>query len=248
MLCLSGAALSDHEGIGILRKLGLIGGMSWVSTRTYYEHINRLVQARRSPLSSAPLLIESLDFERLAALSSDEDWDDAANMLSASAQRLEQAGAGALVIGANSMHKTYDRVAASIDIPVIHIADAVGAKMAADGAKTAALIGTRNVMTEGFYREKLVAHGVDLLPPDMANVDAVNRIIYDELVLGKISRSAERTLKTIITVKEQEGAKAIVLACTELEMIVDVDANVLPIYDSAHIHAQAAADWILGDD
>jgi aspartate racemase len=247
-LCTPGAALPDHEGIVILRKLGLIGGMSWVSTRTYYEHINRIVQARRTRLSSAPLLIESLDFEGLAALASDEDWDRAANVLSASAQRLAKAGAGALVIGAKSMHKIYDRVAESIDIPVIHIADCVGARMAADGVKTAALIGTRNVMTEGFYREKLVSHGVDLLPPDMGNVDAVNRIIYDELVLGKISRSAERTLKTIITVKEQEGAKAIVLACTELEMIVDVAANVLPIYDSAQIHARAAADWILGDD
>ncbi|MCB2051143.1 MAG: amino acid racemase [Novosphingobium sp.] len=231
-----------------MRKLGLIGGMSWVSTRTYYEHINRTVQARAGALSSAPLLIESLDFAQLAGLSSAQDWDRAAGILSESAQRLEQAGAGALVIGANSMHKVYDRVAAAVSVPILHIADCVGARMKADGVKTAALIGTRNVMTESFYRERLVAHGVDLLPPDMGNVEALDRIIYEELMRGKVTRSAQRTLKTIITVKEQERAQAIVLACTELEMVVDVDANVLPIYDCTQIHARSAAEWILGED
>lgn len=231
-----------------MRKLGLIGGMSWVSTRTYYEHINRIVQARGSPLASAPLLIESLDFSELSALSSDEGWDRAAEVLVASARRLEQAGAGALVIGANSMHKVYDRVAEAVDVPILHIAECVGERMGADGVKTAALIGTRNVMTESFYRQRLVAHGVDLLPPDMRNVEAVNHIIYDELMRGRVTRSAERTLKTIITVKAQEGARAIVLACTELEMVVDVDANVLPIYDCTRIHAEKAAHWVLGED
>ena len=113
--------------------------------------------------------------------------------------------------------------------------------------ETAALFGTRNVMTESFYRRRLVAHGVDLLPPDMKNVEALDRIIYEELMVGKASRDAERALKTMITVKEQEGAKAIVLACTELDQIVDVDANVLPVYDSTRIHSKQAAEWILGE-
>ena len=103
-------------------------------------------------------------------------------------------------------------------------------------------------MTESFYRRRLVAHGVDLLPPDLRNVEELDRIIYDELMLGKASRNAERALKTMITVLEQDGAQAIVLACTELEMVVDVDANVLPIYDSTRIHAEKAAEWILGGD
>jgi aspartate racemase len=103
-------------------------------------------------------------------------------------------------------------------------------------------------MTENFYRRRLVAHGIDLLPPDMANVETLDRIIYDELMVGKVSRQAERELKTMITVQEQEGAEAIVLACTELELVVDVDANVLPIYDSTRIHAEKAAEWILGAD
>ena len=228
-----------------MRKLGLIGGMSWVSTRTYYEHINRIVQRAR-PHASAPLLIESLDFSQLYALKSEEDWERATDVLIASAQRLEAAGAGTLVIGANSMHRVYDKVAAAVKVPILHIADCVGERMGADKVECAALLGTSNVMTESFYRRRLVAHCVDLLPPDLDNVETLDRIIYDELVLGKVSRDAQRALKTMITVKEQEGAEAIVLACTELELIVDVDANVLPIYDSTRIHAEKAAEWILG--
>ena len=229
-----------------MRKLGLIGGMSWVSTRNYYEKINLSVQRRTEPLASAPMVIESLDFRALYGLRTEEDWARAADALGEAAQRLEQAGAGALLICANSMHRVYDKVQAQVSVPIIHIAEAVGRRMQADGASNAALIGTRNVMTESFYRRHLVSHGVDLLAPDMDFVEQVDRIIYDELMLGKVTRDAERKLKTIITRKEQDGAKAIVLACTELDMIVDVDANVLPIYDCTRIHAQAAVDWITG--
>jgi len=231
-----------------VRKLGLIGGMSWVSTRTYYTHINTIVQAKVDRRSSAPLLIESLDFSQLYAIREAGDWDRAAAILSDSARRLEGAGAGAIIIAANSTHKVYDTVSAAVSVPIFHIADCVGERMKADGVATAALFGTSNVMTESFYRRRLVAHGIDLLPPDMENVEALDRIIYDELVVGKVTRDAERALKTMITVKEQEGAEAIVLACTELELVVDVDANVLPIYDSTRIHAEKAAEWILGQD
>ena len=230
-----------------MRKLGLIGGMSWVSTRTYYEHINRIVQQKVDPHASAPLLIESLDFARLHALRESQDWERAAGILVESAKGLEQIGATALVIGANSMHKVYDKVAAAVSVPIFHIAECVGERMGADKVATAALFGTSNVMTESFYRRRLVAHGIDLLPPDLDNVETLDRIIYDELIVGKVTRDAERALKTMITVKEQDGAEAIVLACTELELVVDVDANVLPIYDSTRIHAEEAAEWILGE-
>jgi aspartate racemase len=230
-----------------VRKLGLIGGMSWVSTRTYYTHINTIVQARTDLHSSAPLLIESLDFSQLYAVREQEGWDRAAQILSDSAKRLEGCGAEAVIIAANSMHKVYDTVAAAVSLPILHIAECVGEKMKADGVTTAALFGTSNVMTESFYRRRLVAHGIDLLPPDLDNIETLDRIIYDELIVGKATRDAERALKTMITVKEQDGAEAIVLACTELEMVVDVDANVLPIYDSTRIHAEEAAKWILGN-
>ena len=229
-----------------MRKLGLIGGMSWLSTRTYYEHINRLVQAKVGKRASAPLLIESLDFTDLQRLQTPEEWAHAAGVLADSAKRLEQAGATAVLIGANSMHKVYDQVAAAIAVPVLHIAECVGTRMAADGVKKAALIGPRNVMVESFYRRKLIERDVELLPPELKFVDALDRIIYDELMLGKATRQAERELKTIIVELQKDGAQAIVLGCTELEMVIDVDANVLPIYDCTRIHAEAAADWILG--
>ena len=230
-----------------MRKIGLIGGMSWLSTRTYYEHINKLVQARAGQRHSAPMLIESLDFEGMARLSGSDEWAHAAEVLSASAQRLEAAGATALLIGANSMHKVYDQVAARVGVPIIHIAECVAARMAADGVKKAALIGTRNVMTESFYRQKLIARDIELLPPEMQFVDTLDRIIYDELLLGKATRQSERELKTILTNLDQAGAEAVVLGCTELEMVVDVDANVLPVYDCTRIHAEAAVDWIMGE-
>ena len=231
-----------------MRKLGIIGGMSWVSTATYYERINRIVQKRSAPMASAPLLIESLDFCQLHALTAEADWQRAAGVLIESARRLEGAGAQGLIIGANSMHRLYDDVAAAVDIPILHIAEFVGRAMQRAGTTNAALLGTRNVMTESFYRKRLVAHGIDLLPPNLDYVEMLDRIIYDELMVGKVSREAERTLKTIITNKAQEGAEAIVLACTELDLVVDVDANVLPIFDSTRIHCDAAADWILGED
>ncbi len=231
-----------------MRKVGLIGGMSWVSTGMYYKWINKGVTQRVGPMASAPLLIESLNFAELYGITQEDDWGRAADILSASAKRLEDAGAGAIAIAANSMHRVYDSVADAVDVPVLHIADAVGRKMKAADAGNAALIGTRNVMTESFYRKHLVAHGVDLLPPDMTHVERTNAIIYDELMHGKASRDSERFFRTMITNLEQSGAKAIVLACTELDMVIDVDANVLPIFDSARIHCEAVVDWMLGED
>lgn len=229
-----------------MRKLGLIGGMSWFSTRTYYEHINRGVQARAGGLASAPLLIESLGSSNLMRLSSGEDWERASTVLVDSARRLEAAGATAIIIGANSMHKVYDAVADGVSVPVLHIAECVGERMSAAGTRKAALLGTRNVMIESFYRQKLIARDIELLPPEMRFVETLDRIIYDELIMGKATRQSERELKTIITNLEQDGAEAIVLGCTELEMVVDVDANVLPIFDCTRIHADAAVDWIMG--
>ena len=197
-------------------------------------------------MSSAPLLIDSLDFAPLIALKKAKEWDRIGDILAQSARRLEQGGASAVMICSNSMHKIFDQVEDAVDVPVLHIADCVGASMKEANASDAALLGTRFVTTENFYRRRLVTHGVNLSPPDLNIVEEVDGIIYSELMRGKATRDAERSLRTIITRKEQEGAQSIVLACTELEMIVDVDANVLPIFDSTTIHCKAAADWILG--
>ena len=229
-----------------MHKLGLIGGLSWTSTARYYEIINQAVHRARGGQHSAPLLIESLDFATVAACNSDEEWDSAADVLIAAARRLETAGAGALLICANSMHRVYDRVQGAVHVPILHIAERVGKKMQADGVEKAALIGTRNVMTEKFYRQRLVAHGVSLLPADMELADRIDRIVYDELTVGKISRESERYMKSEMTDIAKQDVQAVVLACTELELIVDVKANVLPIYDCTSIHAMAGVKFILG--
>lgn len=230
-----------------MRKLGLIGGMSWYSSENYYNRINKRISLRTEGTCNAPLIIESLNFCDIRKANSEAEWDNVAQVLIESAQRLEAAGATAILICANSMHKVHDRVAASVSVPVIHIADAVGEKMKAAGIQSAALLGTANVMAENWYRQRLVKHGVTLLPAELEDVKELDRIIYDELMVGKVSRISERLLKTIITEIDQEGIKAVVLGCTELNMIVDTRANVLPIYDSTEIHADAGVDWILGD-
>ncbi len=230
-----------------MRKLGLIGGMSWYSSQTYYNRINKQVVRRTEGMCNAPLVMESLNFCDIKKATTEQDWDNVAVVLIDAAKRLEGAGASAILVCANSMHKVHDRVAAAVGVPVIHIADAVGAKMKAAGVQSAALLGTSNVMAENWYRQRLVKHGVTLLPAEMDDVKDLDRIIYDELMVGKATRESERKLKTIITEIDQEGIKAVVLGCTELDMIVDTKANVLPIYDSTEIHADAGVDWILSD-
>lgn len=230
-----------------MKKFGLIGGLSWTSTVRYYQIINEGVAREVGGLHSAPLLIESLDFAEVARCTSAQDWDCASGQLIDAARRLETAGAQGLVICANSMHTVYDRVAAAVSIPIIHIADTVADKMQKDGIKTAALVGTRNVMTEKFYRQRLVSRGVSLLPPDMELAERIDRIVYEELMMGKATRDSERFMKSELTDIAKQQVQAAVLACTELEMIVDVRANVLPIYDSTSIHARAALDFILAD-
>lgn len=231
-----------------MKKIGLLGGMSWASTMTYYRHINADVQRIAGGMCSAPLIIESFNFCDLSRLEKPEQWDMAAEQLGAAAKRLEQAGATALLICANSMHRIADDVAAQISIPLIHIAECVGEKMYADGIKKAAIIGTRNVVTESFYRRRLIAHGVNLMTPNMTRVKEIDRIIYDELMQNKVNRDSERTMKTFLTDIAKEDIEAIVLGCTELEMLVNTKANILPIYDSTKIHADAAVKWILQTD
>ena len=229
-----------------MRKLGLIGGLSWISTARYYQIINQAVHRAKGGQHSAPLLIESLDFADVAGCATQNDWDCAAEQLIASARRLEQAGAQGLLICANSMHRVYDQVQAQIGVPIVHIAEVVGAQMQADGVEKAALIGTRNVMMEKFYRQRLVAHGVSLLPADMELAERIDRIVYDELTVGKVSRESERFMKSELTDIAKQDVQAVILACTELERIVDVKANILPIYDCTGIHAKAGVDFILG--
>jgi len=231
-----------------MRKIGLIGGMSWASTELYYRYINKKVQRIKGGMCSAPLLIESLNFCDLVNARTEEEWEFVYQSLSQSAKNLEAAGASAIAIAANSIHRIADRISEDIDIPIIHIADSVGDRLKTDNIKKAALLGTRNVTTENWYRQRLVKKGVSLLPADNDRASEVDRIIYEELMIGKASRDSERTLKTFITNIDKQDVEAVVLGCTELVMVVDTKANILPIYDSMEIHSDAIVEYILSDE
>lgn len=230
-----------------MRKLGLIGGVSWASTARYYEIINNAVHRRLGGLNNARLGIESLNFADVARCLTEQDWDCAAGHVVQAAKRLEAGGAEALLICANSLHRVYDAVTAEVSVPVIHIVDVIGARLRADGIRSVALVGTSNVMLDKNYRQRLVRHGVTLLPGEAELALRIDRIVYDELSSGRPSREAERYMKSELTDIAKEDVQAVVLGSTELEMVVDVTANVLPIYDGTRIHAQAGVDFILGE-
>ncbi|HZF94180.1 MAG TPA: amino acid racemase [Allosphingosinicella sp.] len=231
-----------------MRKLGMIGGLSWVSTALYYEQINKGVNRRLGGVSSAQLLIESVDFGHFSALQHSGRWDEAAEVLADSARRLEQAGAGALLLCSNTCHKMYDTVAAAVSVPILHIGDITAAKLVNDGVRRAGLIGTKFTMAENFYRDRIEAAGIEVSVPDPGMAQEIDRIIFEELVRGTVSRVSQRTLKTCLTMMSQARNQAVILGCTELVMLVDPGANVLPVYDTTAIHAQAAVEWILAEE
>jgi aspartate racemase len=223
----------------------MIGGLSWVSTALYYEQINKGVNRRLGGTTSAPLVIESVDFGHFSMLQQEGRWDEAAEILAEAARRLEGAGAGALILCSNTCHKMYDRIAAAVSVPILHIGDITAARLTADGVKRAGLIGTRFTMSESFYRDRIEAAGIEVTVPDQGVAQEIDRIIFEELVRGTVSRVSERTLKTCLTMMSQARNQAVILGCTELVMLVDPGAAVLPVYDTTAIHAQAAVEWIL---
>ncbi|MFN3389011.1 MAG: aspartate/glutamate racemase family protein [Allosphingosinicella sp.] len=228
-----------------MRKLGLIGGMSWVSTAMYYEQINKGVAKRLGGLASAPLLLDSFDFAPVAQLQAAGEWDRLGDILADASRRLEGAGAEGLMLCSNTMHKLYDRVADAVSVPVIHIGDVTADKLAADGVRRAGLIGTRFTMAEGFYRERLEAKGIAIALPDPPTAQEIDRIIFEELARGQVQRASQRRLKTCLSEMAKARQQAVVLGCTELVMLVDPGANVLPVYDTTALHAKAAVEWLL---
>jgi aspartate racemase len=231
-----------------VRKLGIIGGMSWASTALYYDHINRGIAQRLGGLHSAVLALESVDFAPIAAMEFAGDWDGIAKVTIDAAKRLEASGAEGLLIACNTVHKSYDAVAANVGIPVLHIADAAAGRLVADGRTRVALLGSRFTMTEGFVRERIERRGIALAPIDNGWMDEVDRIIFEELAAGRVVRDSQRKLKTLITELGKQKVQAVVLGCTELVLAVDTRANVLPVYDTTAIHARAAVEWMLADE
>lgn len=226
----------------------MIGGTSWFSTAMYYEQINKGVAKRMGGINSAPLLIESLNLAPIAALEMAGEWKQVAATIADSARRLEGAGAEGLILCSNTLYKVADEVSAAISIPLIHIGDVTAERLAADGVKRAGLIGTRFTVAEPFIRERIEAKGIAVTLPNQATAEEIDRIIFEELARGQVTRSSERRLKTFLTEMAQARQQAVVLGCTELVLLVDPGAALLPVYDTTSLHARAAVEWITADE
>ena len=239
---------SPGKGALKLRKLGIIGGTSWSSTALYYEHINRGVAKRLGGLHSARLVIESLDLAPFAEMELSGDWDGVARVTLEAARRLEAAGADGVIITSNTGHKVYDAVAPKVAVPMLHIGDATVDQLIADGRRRVALLGTRFTMLEPHVRSRLESRGIAIVPIEDGWIGEVDRIIFEELAAGRVIRDSQRKLKTLITELAKQRVQAVVLACTELVLAVDVRANVLPVYDTTAIHARACVEWMLAEE
>ncbi|KHN53400.1 aspartate racemase [Dickeya fangzhongdai] len=229
------------------KMLGLLGGMSWESTLPYYRIINQYVKETLGGLHSARLLLHSVDFYDIEKMQSSGDWEAAADYLSQAAIGLKQAGADAIVICTNTMHKVADQVEQRCQLPIIHIADAAAAEIQRQQLATVALLGTRYTMEQSFYRGRLTERfGIQVLIPDPLQRDEINRIIFDELCLGQIRDESRQVLCRIIAELQQNGAQGVILGCTELPLLIRPDDVMIPQLDTTQLHALAAARFALG--
>ena len=229
-----------------MRTIGLIGGMSWESTALYYKLINQRIRDRVGKLHSAPLLMYSYDFQEIKEMQYAGRWDEAAASLAEVAQRLEGAGAQAIVLCTSTMHKLAPEIVAKLTIPFIHIGDATAERIRSKGYRRVGLLGTKFTMEEDFYIDRLRAHDLDVLvPPADARAD-VNRIIYDELCLGNVTVPSRRRYQDVMAALVAAGAECIILGCTESTMLVGAADTSVETFDTTAIHAEAAADFAIG--
>ena len=231
-----------------MRRIGIIGGMSWYSTLEYYTVINTEVQRRLGGHHSAGLLVHSLDFDAVRACQLAGDWAAAGRILADAAAGLEGAGAEAVLIGTNLMHKVAPAVEDRVGIPLLHIGDAIGRSARDEGCETLGILGTRWTMTEPFYSERLTRHGVETVIPDAGGRDEIDAIIFDELTQGIVTDASRIQLAEHVTDLADRGADAVVLACTELELSLHAEDAVIPLIPSARIHALAAVEFMLADE
>lgn len=228
-----------------MRTLGLIGGMSWESTAHYYRLINEGVRARKGGLHSAPLVMLSVDFAAIAALQHDGDWAGIEARMVDAAQRLEQAGAEAIAIATNTIHKVAPAVEAATGVPLLHIADAAAEAIVRAGYRRIGLLGTAFTMEQPFYRERLERHGLSVIVPNASQRAEVHRIIYDELVRGEVNDASRAFYRATIAALVDQGADAVVLGCTEIMLLVQPTDAAVPLFDTTALHAAQAVEFIL---
>lgn len=231
-------------GGAVVKRIGLLGGMSWQSSALYYSLINELVNERLGGFHSAECILASVDFAEIELMQQEGDWDAAGERLAREAAALELAGADLVVLCTNTMHKVADAIEGAIDIPLLHLGDVTAAAVLAAGLGTVGLLGTRFTMQEPFYRERLESHGLTVIVPTPEQQAVVNRIIYDELVAGVVLDSSRAAYLEII---DSLGAPGVILGCTEIELLVRPGDTAVRLFPTTLIHATAAVDAALSE-
>ncbi|MBJ2120116.1 aspartate/glutamate racemase family protein [Arthrobacter sp. MSA 4-2] len=223
-----------------MKRIGLLGGMSWESSALYYSLINEGVRDRLGGLHSASCVLISVDFAQIERLQTQGEWQRAGEILAGEARRIEAAGADLLVLCTNTMHKVAAAIEDAVSIPFLHLGDVTARAVLAAGVRTVGLLGTRFTMEQAFYVDRLAAHGLEVLLPGPENQAVVNAIIYDELVLGDIRDESRRRYQAVMKDLVARGAGGIILGCTEIELLIGQDDSELPVFATTRLHAEAA--------
>ena len=224
-----------------MKTIGLIGGMSWESTVTYYQVINETVKHELGGLHSARCVLYSVDFDEIERCQSAGDWDKSAEILARVARALERAGADFIVICTNTMHKVAPEVGRQVSIPILHIADMTAVELKKAGVGTVGLLGTKYTMQQDFYKAVLQRSGIEVLTPSEADMEEVNRVIYEELCVGTLSAQSKEKYLSVIAELARRGAQGIILGCTEIGLLIRQSDTEIPLFDTALIHARQAA-------
>ncbi len=230
-----------------MKTIGLIGGMSWESTLSYYKIINEVIKQKLGGYHSAKCILYSVDFHEIEECQSRGDWEKSGEILAAAALALQTAGADYIVICTNTMHKVVDRIQQKITIPVLHIAEATAAALQKQGIAKVALLGTKYTMQQDFYKSKLIDAGLEVLIPEPGDMELINKTIYHELCLGIISHLSKQEFLRIIASMTDAGAEGIILGCTEIGLLVEQSDTSFPLFDTTLIHATQAALYSLED-
>jgi aspartate racemase len=226
-----------------MKTIGIIGGMGPASTVIYYETLCELARARSGGNASARVIIDALDFGHVQALQQSGAWDEAGRELADAGRRLEQAGAGLVLLATNTMHKVAAPLQQALTIPFVHIIDATAARLSADGRRTPALLGTRYTMEEPFYPDYLAnAFGTPPLVPEPVEREDIHRIIFDDLVKGIVAPETTHRYIEIVGALAARGADSVILGCTEIGLVLNPSNSPLPVYDTARIHCEAAME------
>ena len=224
-----------------LKTIGLIGGMSWESTVTYYKIINETVKERLGGLHSAKCILYSVDFQEIEECQANGNWEKSGEILGEAAYNLEKAGADFIVICTNTMHKVVNQIKEKISIPILHIAEMTAEKILEKGLKNIALLGTKYTMEQDFYKSKLIEKGINVIIPDKNDIETINEVIYDELCLGTINFNSKKKFLEIVDKLRSKGAEGIILGCTEIGLLIKNEDTDVPLFDTAIIHAEQAA-------